>query len=100
MRDLKTKINNVMKTGKSVIGVNQVVETLLTNNPKLIILSSNCPDNKKEDIIYYSKLVQVLVKSVKEDGIELGSICGKPFPVSAIGILDEGDSDIFSSFKK
>lgn len=99
MKDLKDKIGNVMKTGKTVIGSNQVTKSLLVGNPKLIILSSNCPDQEREEITYYSRLSNVPVEVTKEDSIELGSICGKPFPVSAIGVLDEGESNIISSKK-
>ncbi|HDH40974.1 MAG TPA: 50S ribosomal protein L30e [Candidatus Altiarchaeales archaeon] len=98
VKDLRDDISSVVKTGKVVIGSNRVIKTLLIGNPKLIILSSNCPDSIREDIIYYSRLSKIPYSIIKDDSTELGSICGKPFPVSAIGIVDEGESDILTKF--
>ncbi|RLI91110.1 MAG: 50S ribosomal protein L30e [Candidatus Altiarchaeales archaeon] len=98
VRDLRDDISSVMKTGKVVIGSNRVIRTLLIGNPKLIILSSNCPDSIREEIVYYSRLSKIPYSIIKDDSTELGSICGKPFSVSAIGIVDEGESDILKKF--
>lgn len=100
MKDIKNKINSVLKTGKAVIGSKSVEKALLIGNPKLIILSNNCPEEEQEDITYYSKLAGVVQIKVSEDSLELGSLCGKPFPVSAIGILDEGESGIITALKE
>ncbi len=100
MKDLKNNINTLMKTGKSSIGSKEVIANLLIEKPKLIIISSNCPEKQREQITYYTTIAKVPLKTVKEDSKELGSICRKPFPVSAISILDEGDSTILSSAKE
>ncbi|MBN2014103.1 MAG: 50S ribosomal protein L30e [Candidatus Altiarchaeota archaeon] len=100
MKGLRDEISSVIKTGKTVIGSKETTKSLLIGNPKLVILSSNCPEEERESITYYSKLVNVPLEVTKEDSIELGSICGKPFPVSAIGVLESGESDIISGSKK
>lgn len=97
MKDLKTKIGSVMKTGKVVLGSKSVIKTLLVGNPKLVILSKNCPEKEREQITYYAKISGTPLETAEETSIELGSICSKPFPISAIGILDEGESEILSS---
>ncbi len=97
IKDLRTKLGNVMKTGKVILGSKSTTTALLTANPKMIILSRNCPEKEREQITYYSKLAGVPVETAEENSIELGSICSKPFPVSAIGVLDEGDSGILSN---
>jgi large subunit ribosomal protein L30e len=100
MRDLKDELTGVMKTGKVVLGSKRVVKTLLTGNLKLIILSSNCPDDVREELMYYIRLSKTPYDIITDDSIELGSICGKPFPISTIGIVDEGESDILKKFKR
>jgi large subunit ribosomal protein L30e len=97
MKDLRTKINNVVKTGKVVFGSKSVVKSLLVGNPRLIVLSRNCPEKEGTQIAYYAKLASVPVETAEESSIELGSVCSKPFPVSAIGVLDAGDSGILAS---
>jgi large subunit ribosomal protein L30e len=100
MKDIRNDLGNVLKTGKSVTGFRQVEKTLLVGNPKLIILSRNCPTDEMEQIMYYAKIASVPCEVAKEDSMELGSVCGKPFPVSAISILDEGESNILADIKK
>jgi large subunit ribosomal protein L30e len=97
IKDLRTKLGNIMKTGKVVLGSKSVTTTLLTGSPKMVILSRNCPEKEREQITYYSKLANVTVETAEENSMDLGSNCSKPFPVSAIGILEEGDSGILSN---
>lgn len=100
MKDIKKDIRSVIKTGRICIGSKSVISSLLTGNPKLILISSNCPSDIRERIIYYSKLSNIHYHIAKEGGLELGSVCGKPFPVSALGVIDEGESNILMEFKK
>ena len=100
MKDVKKDIRGVIKTGRICIGSKSVISSLLTSNPKLILISSNCPRDIRERIIYYSELSNIHYHITKEEGLELGSVCGKPFSVSALGVLDEGESDILTKFKK
>jgi len=97
MNDLKDSLTGVIRTGKIIIGSKETKNALLTGNLKLTILSKNCPEDIKEDIIYYSLISKTPYKIVNEDSNELGSLCGKPFPVSTIGIVDVGDSDILDN---
>ncbi|OYT54224.1 MAG: 50S ribosomal protein L30e [Candidatus Altiarchaeales archaeon ex4484_2] len=96
MADIKSEIKGVVKKGRVVYGSRSVVSGLLNDNPKLIIISSNCPSENREEIIYYSKLSNTPYESVDIDSIELGSICGKPFPVSVMGVIDAGESNILN----
>lgn len=94
MKDIKDRISAVIRTGKVVIGSNKVITALLGSNVKLIILSKNCPRDLKERIIYYSKLSKTPYYIIESNSLEFGSICRKPFSVSALGVLDQGDSNI------
>lgn len=100
MKDIKKDIGSVIKTGRVCIGSKKVISNLLTGNPKLILISSNCPNDIRERIIYYSQLSNTHYHITKDNSMELGSVCGKPFPVSALGIIDEGESNILANLKK
>jgi len=97
MKDIKDSLVGAIRTGKIIIGSKETKNALLTGNLKLIILSKNCPEDIKGDMVYYSLLSKIPYKIVNENTKELGSICGKPFPVSVIGIVDVGDSDILDN---
>jgi len=100
MKDIRGDLGTVMKTGKTCVGTRSVVSALLTANPKSVLLSVNCPNDAKERVVYYSLLSQTPCLVTEEKSAELGSICGKPFPVSAVAVMDEGESDILARFKK
>ncbi|MDD5111408.1 MAG: 50S ribosomal protein L30e [Candidatus Altiarchaeota archaeon] len=94
MNDLNHELGVAMKTGKLVLGYKNVSKLLLTGSPKLVIVSDSSPKKAKESMLYYSQMAGVKCIKAKETSLELGSHCGKPFPVSAIAVIDPGDSDI------
>jgi large subunit ribosomal protein L30e len=81
-----------VKTGKVVIGSKKAIELSNSGDAKIIILARNCPEDTKKQI--ESSKVPVYVY----DGTsrELGPVCGKPFIIAAMAILDVGESDILS----
>ena len=67
---------------------------------KLIIVATNCPPLRKSEIEYYAMLTKTVVHHYQGSCIDLGTACGKYFGVSAVCIVDAGDSDILRSFEK
>jgi len=100
MKDVRSDLGTVLKTGKVELGTKKVLSILLMDNPKVVLISANCPNEIKERVTYYAKLANVPSTVTGESSIELGSVCGKPFPVSVLAVMDEGDSDILSKFRK
>lgn len=95
MKQLKQKLGTAVKTGKLVFGSKNVIKLLLNGTSKLIILSGNCPQDVKERIVYYCKLADVPYHiAAKATGMEIGAACGKPFNISALAVIKEGDSTI------
>ncbi|PKP54385.1 MAG: 50S ribosomal protein L30e [Candidatus Altiarchaeales archaeon HGW-Altiarchaeales-3] len=94
MKEFKQKLNTAIRTGKLVFGSKNVIKLLLNGTSKLIVLSNNCPDDVTEKINYYCRLAEVPCYTSKMDGIELGAASGKPFTVSALAVIKEGDSTI------
>jgi large subunit ribosomal protein L30e len=92
--DVKKQINTAIDTGEVIYGANKTIDSILYGKPKLILLAGNCPRNQKEAINYYAKLANVKCVNLKESSTELGSACGRPHHLSALSILDEGDSTI------
>jgi len=94
MIDVNKAIVTVVKTGKVLFGTNNAIKIAKTGKAKLIIIASNCPQKIREDIVYYCKLSNIPVTIYKGTSIDLGSVCGKPFMVSALTVRETGDSDI------
>ncbi|MCS7119824.1 MAG: 50S ribosomal protein L30e [Nitrososphaerota archaeon] len=94
MADLDNSIVMAVKTGKVAFGANSALQGAATGKVKLIILSSNCPQKIRDKIEYCCKLSDIPIVVSPRTSIDLGRLCGKPFPLSAIAIRDPGDSDI------
>ncbi len=89
------ELRNTIDTGKIIYGANQAKKECLVGEPKLIIVSSTIDSQDKDLFSYYAKLLGIKVIEYPEGSIELGSVCGKPFGISIITILNEGKSSIF-----
>ena len=86
MTDVKGKLVKAVTGGRAIVGSNNVVDELLIGDIEQVVLSSNCPKFEKESISYYCKLSNIPVEVLLETSLELGSICGKPYPISAAAV--------------
>jgi len=70
------------------VGLRSVRQTARAGKARLVVVASNC----QEDLSGLGSKVIAFPGT----NAELGSACGKPFSVSALAILDPGDSNILS----
>ncbi len=84
------EMKKVMKTGKVYLGYKQALKAIKKGEAKLIIVANNAPHRIEAD---------VPVIEIDGDGFDLGALCGKPFSVSVVTIVSEGDSKILSMVK-
>ena len=94
MIDIDKAITTTVKTGKVSFGANSAIKNAKTGKVKLIILASNCPRDTREDIEYHCKLSKIPLIVYKGSSIDLATVCGKPFMISALSIRESGDSEI------
>jgi large subunit ribosomal protein L30e len=93
---LDRELSNLLKTGKYIIGSKRTLKALKRGEIKAVIIASTLKREIKEDIIYYCKISGVPLYTYPGSGWDLGVVCGKPFMVSTIGIIDQGQSNIIS----
>jgi large subunit ribosomal protein L30e len=94
MIDIEKEIKKAVKTGKVFFGMNSTLNDAVTGKAKIIIISSNCSMNLREDLEYICKLSNTPLLIYKGSSIDLANTCGKPFIVSALSIRNTGDSEI------
>lgn len=80
-------------TGKVIFGYKMVAKK--TGEAKAYIISNDCPSKKDVFVIAKDKPVYVF----EGNNVELGAVCGRPFGVSVLAIVDEGKSNILNSIK-
>ena len=87
-------IKRIIKTGKVEYGTKKTLEYTLSGKARLVITAENCPKETKEDIIHYAKEAKIPLIEFSGTALELGEICGKPFLIANLTVLDSGDVDI------
>ncbi len=94
MSSIDSEIRMAINTGRVHLGSKVAVREMRRGRARMAIVSINCPEDIKEIIGNYGKLSEIPVLSHQKDSLDLGVLCGKPFPVSVIVISDPGDSRI------
>jgi len=89
-----------LSTGRVQLGSKQAVRELRRGRAKMAIISANCPKEVREKIETFGRLGNIPVLVHENDSVDLGILCGKPYPVSAIVINDPGDSRILDLVKE
>ena len=90
--DLNKSLRVAIDTGNVFVGSKQACKAIDSGTAKLIILASNCP----KDTVDVANGGKIPVYSFDGNNAVLGAACGKPFPVSAIAIVDGGKSDVLN----
>ena len=84
--NVNQEIKEAMKEKKILIGSRTVMKGVKRGHIDSVIYASNCPEETKKDLEYYSKSGFLGVKQFKGNSVQLGEICGKPFNVLLVGI--------------
>ncbi|MHA2002154.1 MAG: 50S ribosomal protein L30e [Promethearchaeota archaeon] len=94
--DENKEINVVVKSGKYRLGVRTVQRELSMGDLKLIILARNAPHDVVDQITLLNNCLDspVPIHITNNSSWDLGAVVGKPFWVSIIGVIEEGDSSI------
>ncbi len=96
MVDFTFELRKAQDTGKIVMGAKKAIQYAKMGGAKLIIVARNARPDIKEDILYYAKLSGVPVYEFEGTSVELGTLLGRPHTVSAISIIDPGESRILA----
>ncbi len=92
--DMNRSLRQVVQTGEVHFGVRQAKKALKARTAQLIVVPENIPDEILDGIQDISKVPLVRFAG---SNFELGTVCGKPFSVSALTIIEAGESDILDS---
>ncbi|MGD2142192.1 MAG: 50S ribosomal protein L30e [Candidatus Bathyarchaeota archaeon] len=94
MSSVDHELRMAINTGRVFLGSKVAVREMRRGRAQMAILSSNCPQETKEEIQNFGKLSNIPIIQHRKDSVDMGILCGKPFPVSTIVINDPGDSRI------
>lgn len=92
--DVSKEIRRAVDTGKVMFGYRSAEKSILKGKGEIVIISKNCPKRLSERIRQVSQTGKIPLFEFDGTGLELGSICGKPFLISTILVLDTGKSKV------
>ncbi|MFH1056452.1 MAG: 50S ribosomal protein L30e [Candidatus Micrarchaeota archaeon] len=93
--DFAQSIRIAVDSGKVELGLKKALKHSLNGGAKMIVVAKNCP--VAEEVNGYSKNSGVPVVVFEGNGVELGAVCGKPFSVTALSVIEEGNSDVLKA---
>ncbi|MFH1307163.1 MAG: 50S ribosomal protein L30e [Candidatus Micrarchaeota archaeon] len=98
--DISKAIRMCVDTGKTEFGIKGAIKHSLLGQGKLIIAVTNTPADEMADLQKYCSLSNLPLYIYGGTSLDLGSLCGKPFPISALWVSKAGDSPILEIVKK
>tara|TARA_B000000441_G_scaffold112613_1_gene83137 strand:- start:11 stop:328 length:318 start_codon:yes stop_codon:yes gene_type:complete len=92
--DLARQLKQGISTGTVLFGQRQTTSACNKGDARLVMVAANCPED------YISHLTtshpDITVHRVSMVNRQLGAACAKPFPVSALCVVDPGQSDLLT----
>lgn len=105
-RKVKEKVNPLIsavriavESGKVEFGARTGIMATLLGRAKVFVIASNTPEDVRTKITDLANKSRIPVIVFPGSTLELGSVCGKPFPVSVLSVYDEGNSNILQFAK-
>ena len=86
--NLTVTIQDAVKTNKVILGYRETIRFIKVNSPKLIVMARNIPEKMKDEIEHNVHVSGTKMETFEGTSKELGIICGKEFPISALVVRE------------
>ncbi len=80
-----------VESGKVEFGTRRGVSA---NDVRMYVIAKNTPAQTREKILKKAGESKIPVMDFNGTTLQLGSVCGKPFPVAVLSVMDPGTSNI------
>jgi large subunit ribosomal protein L30e len=92
--DLQRQLKSAMGSGQLLFGQKQTNDACARGDAKLVILAANCPLSWIDDL--HARHPDIAKHRVGLVNRELGTACAKPFSISAICVVEAGNSELLN----
>jgi large subunit ribosomal protein L30e len=96
MADLNNDLRMAVDTGSVALGTAETVQAISGNRAKLVIICSKGKQMTNADIIHLCNIAGIKVIKFNGSSMELGTVCGKPFSVNSMAVIEAGNSKILN----
>jgi len=90
--DFNASLRKAVKTGTVFLGQNKTQECIEEGKAKLVVVAKNSPESVKNIV----KEIDIPVYVYEGSSVQLGKACGMPYVVSALAVVEPGESDILN----
>ena len=97
---LSKAIRMCMESGEIILGARETMQGARNGKGKALVLAANVPHDASSDVRRYAALSNLSIIEFGGTSMDLGSVCGKPFPVSMLLVMEAGNSPILELGKK
>jgi large subunit ribosomal protein L30e len=91
--DLAHALKVALQTGQVRIGLTETLASAEAKKARLLIVAKSCPEPK---LTKERRFDRIPIYHYDGTAVELGAACGKPFPISALAVLEPGSSAILT----
>jgi len=91
--DFNASLRKAVKTGKVFLGRNKTQECIEEGKAKLVVVARNSPESVKNLV----NEIDIPVYVYDGSSVQLGKACGMPYVVSALAVVEPGESDILNA---
>ncbi|MDD4568094.1 50S ribosomal protein L30e [Methanoculleus chikugoensis] len=91
--DFNASLRKAVKTGTVFLGRNKTQESIEEGKAKLIVVARNSPESVKNLV----NEIDIPVYVYEGSSVQLGKACGRPYVVSALAVIEPGESDILNA---
>jgi large subunit ribosomal protein L30e len=98
--NLVKAIRSAVDSGNVILGTKETLNLVMSGEVKYVVVASNCEAGAKEDLARFAEISGVEVQEFDGSSIELGEVCGKPFVVSMLAVLESKETASKAKRKK
>ncbi|RME60187.1 MAG: hypothetical protein D6780_03800 [Candidatus Dadabacteria bacterium] len=98
--EIITQISSLLSSGKVNVGSKAVEKDVLFGRAKAILIAKGSNELIKERLIYLAELAKLPCFILDLNTKEMGEKFGKAYAVSAVSVIDAGNSKILEAVKK
>lgn len=96
MADLNNDLRLTVDTGKVSLGHRETLRALSDNRAKAIVVAEKGRKDSVDDVVHLCNVSGTRLITFKGSSMELGAVCGKPYSVNSLAILEPGNSGILN----
>ena len=91
--DFNASLRKAVKTGTVFLGQNKTRECIEEGRARLVVVAKNSPESVKNLV----NEIDIPVYVYEGSSVQLGKACGMLYVVSALAVVEPGESDILNA---